>query len=67
MIKDQKETNIKYAKITYLRALASKKLGLDKAVERFQESLVDFVQTLKSDKNFHISQIYLEIGEIKKK
>ena len=57
-----KNNNIKFAKLTYLKGLASKRISADKSMEVFEESSMLFSKIMKTDQNYFISQAIFEMG-----
>jgi hypothetical protein len=44
-----KNNNVKFAKLIYLRGLASKRISVEKSMEKFEEALMLFSKILKTD------------------
>lgn len=63
---ENKEKNIKYAKLIFIRGLSSKRISTDTAIHVLTESLVAFESILKTDKQFYSCSALFEMGVILK-
>lgn len=62
-----KENNIKYAKLLYLKGLASKRISAEVSLKLFEQSLKKFSEIVKTTDNYFCSQAIFEMGQIHKK
>ena len=67
LLGDTKKNNVKYAKLLYLKGLASKRISAKVSTELFEKSLEQFSIVVKTTKNYFISQAIFEMGQILKK
>jgi hypothetical protein len=62
-----RDHSIKYMKVRFFRALASKRVSLEKAYNIFGEVVVMFTSLFEADIDYFICQSFLEMGNIETK
>ena len=65
--KKNREMNVKYAKLMYLKGLASKRISHEAATEALEESLKLFAGVLSTQQSYHITMVLFELAGVSKK